>query len=162
MQKCVKNHNNFNSACAILAGLGHPSVTRLRNSWAKVPRKAVRRWRSLQELFDMGFNFRTYRSAAAAASSFLPYLGILPKDLLAIEENNPTRTEDGAVNVTKLRLLYTRGLVTLSLAQHCYFHAIAPHGVLFHFLAGLDRDGHALMHDDDAHITSHKLEPKKQ
>ena len=110
----------------------------------------------------MGFNFRTYRSAAAAASSFLPYLGILPKDLLAIEENHPTRTEDGAVNVTKLRLLYTRGLVTLSRAQHCDFHAIAPHGVLFHFLAGLDRDGHALMHDDDAHITSHKLEPKKQ
>lgn len=109
----------------------------------------------------MGFNFRAYRSAASAAASFLPYLGILPKDLLAIEENHPTRTEDGAVNVHKLRLIYTRGLATLSRAQACDFGAIAPHGVLFHYLAGLDRDGHALMHDEDAHARSQSLEPKK-
>lgn len=110
----------------------------------------------------MGYNFRTYRSAAAAASSFLPYLGILPKDLVAVEENHPNRTEDGAVNLHKIRLIYTRGLATLAKAQACDFGGIAPHPLLFHFLAGLDRpDGHALMHDDDAHIVSHKFEPKK-
>lgn len=110
----------------------------------------------------MGYNFRAYRSAAAAASSFLPYLGILPKDLLAIEENHPNRTEDGAVNLNKLRLIYTRGLATLEKVQACDYATISPHPVLFHFLAGLDRaDGCPLMHDDDAHILSHKFEPKK-
>lgn len=80
-------------------------VRGLTPSLQKVGRKAFNRWKKLQELFALQNNFRNYRVAEAAATPpLLPYIGIVPKDLLAIEETAPNQI-DRLINVRKMRLI---------------------------------------------------------
>ena len=47
---------------AIVSGLGHGSVSRLRQSWDKVPSKYIKLFEDLQDLMDPSRNMSKYRN----------------------------------------------------------------------------------------------------
>ena len=63
---CVAGHckecKNFNSMFAIVSGLGHGSVSRLRQAWDKVPTKYIKLFEDLQDLMDPSRNMSKYRN----------------------------------------------------------------------------------------------------
>jgi len=67
-----KECKNFNSMFAIVSGLGHGSVSRLRASWEKLPTKYQRLFSDLQELMDPSRNMSKYRQLVASEQTQPP------------------------------------------------------------------------------------------
>ncbi|KAJ8934803.1 hypothetical protein NQ318_015234 [Aromia moschata] len=110
-----KECKNFNSMFAIISGLGHGAVSRLRQSWDKLPGKYQRVFSELQQLMDPSRNMSKYRQLISAEQTQPPfhfwYLLILflfiqwlKKDLTFIHLGNDSQVE-GLVNFEKLRML---------------------------------------------------------
>ena len=75
MSFCIgqcKECKNFNSMFAIVSGLGHGSVSRLRASWEKLPTKYQRLFSDLQELMDPSRNMSKYRQLVASEQTQPP------------------------------------------------------------------------------------------
>jgi len=103
-QKC-REHNNFHSCYAIIAGLNYSAVSRLKLTWEKVPRKQMLKYKELCDVFDMSHNFKNYRDTLHNSTPpIVPYLGLIPKDLTSLEEL-PNVTDDNLVNFDKMRTL---------------------------------------------------------
>ncbi len=51
-----KESQNFNSMFAIVSGLGHAAVSRLKASWEKLPTKYARAFAEMQQLMDPSRN----------------------------------------------------------------------------------------------------------
>lgn len=56
-----KETQNFNSMFAIISGLGHGAVSRLKSSWEKLPSKYQRLFNEMQQLMDPSRNMSRYR-----------------------------------------------------------------------------------------------------
>jgi len=101
----LREFNNFHGMYAIVAGLNFAAISRLKLSWEKVARKHMVKYRELCELFDMSLNFKNYRETLQGSQPpLVPYLGLIPKDLTALEEM-PNFLETGLVNFDKMRTL---------------------------------------------------------
>ena len=61
-----KDCKNFNSLFAIISGLGHGSVSRLHNTWDKIPSKYTKMFEDLQNLMDPSRNMSKYRNLVNA------------------------------------------------------------------------------------------------
>ena len=61
-----KDCKNFNSLFAIISGLGHGCVSRLRSTWDKVPAKYVKMFEDLQDLMDPSRNMSKYRNLVSS------------------------------------------------------------------------------------------------
>lgn len=57
---------------AIVSGLGHGAVSRLRASWEKLPTKYQRLFSDLQELMDPSRNMSKYRQLVASEQTQPP------------------------------------------------------------------------------------------
>ncbi|KAG7176473.1 Rap guanine nucleotide exchange factor 2-like [Homarus americanus] len=57
-----KECKNFNSMFAILSGLGHGAVSRLKQTWERLPSKYQRMYQEMQELMDPSRNMSKYRN----------------------------------------------------------------------------------------------------
>ncbi|XP_033149803.1 rap guanine nucleotide exchange factor 2, partial [Drosophila busckii] len=103
-----KECRNFNSMFAIISGLGHGAVSRLRLTWEKVPSKYQRLFNDLQDLMDPSRNMSKYRQLVSAEllaqHPIIPFYPIVKKDLTFIHLGNDTRV-DGLINFEKLRML---------------------------------------------------------
>ncbi|XP_020287053.1 rap guanine nucleotide exchange factor 2-like isoform X4 [Pseudomyrmex gracilis] len=102
-----KECKNFNSMFAIVSGLGHGAVSRLRASWEKLPTKYQRLFSDLQELMDPSRNMSKYRQLVASEQTqppIIPFYPVVKKDLTFIHLGNDTRVE-GLVNFEKLRMI---------------------------------------------------------
>ena len=55
-----KETQNFNSMFAIISGLGHAAVSRLKSSWEKLPSKYIRLFADMQQLMDPSRNMSRY------------------------------------------------------------------------------------------------------
>ncbi|XP_067620624.1 rap guanine nucleotide exchange factor 2 isoform X3 [Eurosta solidaginis] len=103
-----KECRNFNSMFAIISGLGHAAVSRLRLTWEKLPSKYQRLFSDLQDLMDPSRNMSKYRqlvsSELLAQHPIIPFYPIVKKDLTFIHLGNDTRV-DGLINFEKLRML---------------------------------------------------------
>lgn len=70
---------------AIVSGLGHGSVSRLRASWEKLPTKYQRLFSDLQELMDPSRNMSKYRQLVTSEQTQPPivshpfFMGVLSK-----------------------------------------------------------------------------------
>eukprot|EP01132_Coremiostelium_polycephalum_P000833 gene833-1040_t len=107
LAKCSVELGNYNSAAAIVGGLNHSSISRLKQTWEKLPTKVVQDYERLETLFDMSMNYKNYREELKTVKiKIIPYLGLFPKDLIAIEEGNDNFTSNGLINIEKFRLLY--------------------------------------------------------
>lgn len=67
-----KECKNFNSMFAIISGLGHGAVSRLRQSWDKLPGKYQRVFSELQQLMDPSRNMSKYRQLISTEQSQPP------------------------------------------------------------------------------------------
>lgn len=103
-----KDCKNFNSVFAIISGLGHTSVSRLRLSWEKLPSKYQKLFNDLQDLMDPSRNMSKYRQLVAMElaqkRSLIPFYPVVKKDLTFIHIGNDTRIE-GLINFEKLRMI---------------------------------------------------------
>lgn len=103
-----KECKNFNSVFAIISGLGHASVSRLRLTWEKLPSKYQKLFNDLQELMDPSRNMSKYRQLVALEMSqkrsLIPFYPVVKKDLTFIHLGNDTRIE-GLINFEKLRMI---------------------------------------------------------
>lgn len=103
-----KECKNFNSVFAIISGLGHASVSRLRLSWEKLPTKYQKLFSDLQDLMDPSRNMSKYRQLVAmemaAKRSIIPFYPVVKKDLTFIHLGNDSKVE-GLINFEKLRMI---------------------------------------------------------
>ncbi|XP_066148648.1 rap guanine nucleotide exchange factor 6 isoform X3 [Euwallacea fornicatus] len=102
-----KECKNFNSMFAILSGLGHGAVTRLRQTWDKLPGKYQRIFNDLQQLMDPSRNMSKYRQLVSAEQTqppIIPFYPVVKKDLTFIHDGNDSHVE-GLVNFEKLRMI---------------------------------------------------------
>ncbi|KAI5702604.1 hypothetical protein M8J75_002002 [Diaphorina citri] len=102
-----KECRNFNSMFAIVSGLGHGAVSRLRSSWEKLPSKYQRLFQDLQDLMDPSRNMSKYRQLVSAEQSrppIIPFYPVVKKDLTFIHLGNDSKVE-GLINFEKLRMI---------------------------------------------------------
>lgn len=103
-----KECKNFNSMFAIISGLGHAAVTRLRQSWEKLPTKYQKLFFDLQELMDPSRNMSKYRQLVATELQgqhpIIPFYPVVKKDLTFIHLGNDTKI-DNLINFEKLRMI---------------------------------------------------------
>ncbi|XP_052000219.1 rap guanine nucleotide exchange factor 5-like isoform X2 [Xyrauchen texanus] len=97
-----KAQMNLNSFFAIIMGLNSPAVSRLTQTWEKVPGKFRKLFSELESLTDPSLNHKAYRDAFRKMKSpKIPFLPLLLKDITFIHEGNKTFL-DNLVNFDKL------------------------------------------------------------
>ncbi|XP_055346464.1 rap guanine nucleotide exchange factor 2-like isoform X2 [Paramacrobiotus metropolitanus] len=98
---------NLNSCFAILSGLSHGCVYRLKSTWEKVPQKHLKTRDTLSNLMDPSRNMSKYRHLLlkwSATPPLIPFYPIVRKDLTFLHEGN--ETSDGQlINFEKLRMI---------------------------------------------------------
>lgn len=103
-----KECKNFNSLFAIISGLGHVAVSRLRLTWEKLPSKYQKLFSDLQDLMDPSRNMSKYRQLVTAElltqQPLIPFYPVVKKDLTFIHLGNDTKI-DNLINFEKLRMI---------------------------------------------------------
>ncbi|XP_051575019.1 rap guanine nucleotide exchange factor 5-like [Myxocyprinus asiaticus] len=100
-----KVQRNLNSVFAIILGLNSPAVSRLTQTWEKVPGKFRKLFSELESLTDPSLNHKAYRdSFRKMKSPKIPFLPLLLKDITFIHEGNKTFL-DNLVNFDKLHMI---------------------------------------------------------
>ncbi|CAH1246963.1 RAPGEF6 [Branchiostoma lanceolatum] len=102
-----KESKNFNSMFAIISGLGHGSVARLKSTWDKLPSKYEKMFQDLEDLINPSRNMSKYRNllnSEAAHPPVIPLFPIIKKDLTFIHLGNDSKV-DGLINFEKLRMV---------------------------------------------------------
>ncbi|XP_067328625.1 RAS guanyl-releasing protein 2 [Anolis sagrei] len=76
---------NFNTLMAVVGGLGHSSISRLKETHSFVSPETTKVWESLLELLSSAGNYSHYRRRFAESVGFkFPILGVHLKDLVAV------------------------------------------------------------------------------
>ncbi|XP_038060264.1 rap guanine nucleotide exchange factor 2-like isoform X3 [Patiria miniata] len=117
-----KDCKNFNSLFAIISGLGHGCVSRLRSTWDKVPAKYVKMFEDLQDLMDPSRNMSKYRNLVSSEQvqpPLIPFFPVVKKDLTFIHLGNDTKV-DGLINFEKLRMVSREVRYIVSMANAAY------------------------------------------
>ncbi|XP_043116776.1 rap guanine nucleotide exchange factor 5b isoform X3 [Puntigrus tetrazona] len=110
-----KAQRNLNSFFAIIMGLNSPAVSRLTQTWEKVPGKFRKLFSELESLTDPSLNHKAYRDAFRKMKSpKIPFLPLLLKDITFIHEGNKTFL-DNLVNFDKLHMIAD----TVRIIRHC-------------------------------------------
>merc|ERR550534_1803669 len=102
-----KETQNFNSMFAIISGLGHGAVSRLKSSWEKLPTKYQRLFNEMQQLMDPSRNMSRYRNLINADNvqpPIIPFYPVVKKDLTFIHLGNHSEVEE-LINFEKLRMI---------------------------------------------------------
>lgn len=101
-----RNLHNYNSMFAILSGLGHGSVQRLKATWEKLSTKYHKILKALHLLMDPSRNMMHYRrEISTRPAPIIPFYPIVKKDLTFINLAHLTIADDGLVNFDKMRML---------------------------------------------------------
>lgn len=86
-------------------GLSNVAVSRLSNTWEKLPNKFKKMFAEFERLMDPSRNHRQYRLLMESLNPpIVPFLPLLIKDMTFIHEGNKTFSH-GLVNYDKIRLL---------------------------------------------------------
>nr|XP_034966519.1 RAS guanyl-releasing protein 1 isoform X1 [Zootoca vivipara] len=98
---------NFNTLMAVIGGLCHSSISRLKETSSHVPHDIHKVFNEMTELLSSCRNYDNYRRAYSECSNFkIPILGVHLKDLISLYEAMPDYLEDKKVNIHKLYSLY--------------------------------------------------------
>ncbi|XP_062350269.1 RAS guanyl-releasing protein 1 isoform X2 [Cinclus cinclus] len=98
---------NFNTLMAVIGGLCHSSISRLKETSSCVPHDVIKVFNEMTELLSSYRNYDSYRRAYNECSNFkIPILGVHLKDLISLYEGMPDYLEDKKINVYKLYSLY--------------------------------------------------------
>ncbi|XP_029793829.1 ras guanyl-releasing protein 3 isoform X2 [Suricata suricatta] len=147
---------NFNTLMAVVGGLSHSSISRLKETHSHLSSEVTKNWNEMTELVSSNGNYCNYRKAFADCEGFkIPILGVHLKDLIAVHVIFPDWTEDNKVNIVKMHQLSVTlsELVSLQNASH----HLEPNMDLINLLT-LSLD---LYHtEDDIYKLSLVLEPR--
>lgn len=102
-----RESQNFNSMFAIVSGLGHGAVSRLKSTWERLPTKYQRLFSEMQQLMDPSRNMSRYRNLVNGEDvqpPIIPFYPVVKKDLTFINLANDCKVED-LVNFEKLRMI---------------------------------------------------------
>uniref|UniRef100_A0A8C6VMK3 RAS guanyl releasing protein 4 n=1 Tax=Naja naja TaxID=35670 RepID=A0A8C6VMK3_NAJNA len=101
----LRQLQNFNTLMAIVGGLCHSTIARLKETHALLPSEVV--LGEMTELLSSSGNYGAYRRAYADCKDFkIPIVGVHLKDLVTLHEALPDRVEGGRLNLSKLQSLY--------------------------------------------------------
>ncbi|NXF48405.1 RPGF5 factor, partial [Oceanites oceanicus] len=110
-----KAQRNLNSFFAIVMGLNTASISRLSQTWEKIPGKFKKLFTELESLTDPSLNHKAYRDAFKKMKSpKIPFMPLLLKDVTFIHEGNKTFL-DNLVNFEKLHMIAD----TVRSLRHC-------------------------------------------
>ncbi|CAG12021.1 unnamed protein product, partial [Tetraodon nigroviridis] len=97
-----KAQRNLNCFFAIILGLNTAAVSRLSQTWEKIPGKFKKLFSELEAITDPSLNHKAYReSFKKMKAPKIPFLPLLLKDITFIHEGNKT-FHDNLVNFEKL------------------------------------------------------------
>ncbi|XP_035281995.1 rap guanine nucleotide exchange factor 5b isoform X1 [Anguilla anguilla] len=100
-----KAQRNLNSFFAIIMGLNTAAVSRLNQTWEKVPGKFKKLFSELDMLTDPSLNHKAYRETFKKMKPpKIPFMPLLLKDITFIHEGNKTFL-DNLVNFEKLHMI---------------------------------------------------------
>lgn len=98
--------NNFHSVMVVMSVLRDSSVARLKLTWEKVSKKSKELLEFMETKMDDEDNFAAYRTAyAQAPPPKLPYMGLVFRDLIHIEEGSPKHLPNGSINFHRCELI---------------------------------------------------------
>uniref|UniRef100_A0A672ZPZ7 RAS guanyl releasing protein 3 (calcium and DAG-regulated) n=1 Tax=Sphaeramia orbicularis TaxID=375764 RepID=A0A672ZPZ7_9TELE len=99
---------NFNTLMAVVGGLSHSSISRLKETHSYLNPEVVKIWSEMTELVSSNNNYSCYRKAFNEFQGFkIPILGVHLKDLIAVHVVFPDWVEDSdKVNLVKMHQLY--------------------------------------------------------
>ncbi|XP_060268263.1 ras guanyl-releasing protein 3 isoform X3 [Ovis aries] len=112
---------NFNTLMAVVGGLSHSSISRLKETHSHLSSEVTKNWNEMTELVSSNGNYCNYRKAFADCDGFkIPILGVHLKDLIAVHVIFPDWTEENKVNIVKMHQLSVTlsELVSLQNASH--------------------------------------------
>uniref|UniRef100_A0AAR2KE98 Rap guanine nucleotide exchange factor (GEF) 4 n=1 Tax=Pygocentrus nattereri TaxID=42514 RepID=A0AAR2KE98_PYGNA len=97
-----REFRNLNSFFAIIMGMCNPAVSRLGQTWEKLPSKFKKFYAEFESLLDPSRNHRVYRlTVAKMEPPIIPFMPLLIKDMTFTHEGNKTFV-DGLVNFEKM------------------------------------------------------------
>ncbi|XP_057703549.1 ras guanyl-releasing protein 3 isoform X2 [Corythoichthys intestinalis] len=104
----VAQLHNFNTLMAVVGGLSHSSISRLKETQSYLSVEVVKMWREMTELVSSNNNYSSYRKAFNDCQGFkIPILGVHLKDLIAMHVVFPDWVEgSNKVNLVKMQQLY--------------------------------------------------------
>ncbi|KAJ8282432.1 hypothetical protein COCON_G00049510 [Conger conger] len=117
-----KENKNLNSFFAIIMGMGNPAVSRLSQTWEKLPSKFKKFYGEFESLMDPSRNHRAYRFTVAKLDApIIPFMPLLIKDMTFTHEGNKTFT-DSLVNFEKMRMIAN----TVRIVRYCRSQPFSP------------------------------------
>ncbi|XP_064455972.1 rap guanine nucleotide exchange factor 4-like isoform X2 [Ornithodoros turicata] len=100
-----REYQNFNAFFAIVMGLSNVAVSRLSQTWERLPGKLKRTFAEFETLIDPSRNHRRYRLAVSKITPpLVPFMPLLLKDMTFCHEGNKTYI-DGLVNFEKMHMI---------------------------------------------------------
>ncbi|KAI0242959.1 Rap guanine nucleotide exchange factor 4 [Lamellibrachia satsuma] len=100
-----KEHHNLNSFFAIVMGLSNIAVSRLSQTWEKLPGKMKKMFADFEMAMDPSRNHRLYRlSVAKLEPPIIPFMPLLMKDMTFTHEGNKTYF-NSLVNFEKMYMI---------------------------------------------------------
>ncbi|XP_016307554.1 RAS guanyl-releasing protein 1-like [Sinocyclocheilus anshuiensis] len=99
---------NFNTLMAVIGGLCHSSISRLKDTASLLSSDVTKTLCELTELLSSYSNYSNYRRLYNECTGFkVPILGVHLKDLISLNEALPDYLEDDKINLGKLQHLYS-------------------------------------------------------
>ncbi|KAK2894843.1 hypothetical protein Q8A67_012072 [Cirrhinus molitorella] len=99
---------NFNTLMAVIGGLCHSSISRLKDTASLLSSDVTKTLSELTELLSSYSNYSNYRRMYNECTGFkVPILGVHLKDLISLNEALPDYLEDDKINLGKLQHLYS-------------------------------------------------------
>ncbi|KAK6483129.1 rap guanine nucleotide exchange factor 4-like isoform X1 [Huso huso] len=110
-----KEYKNLNAFFAIIMGLSNVAVSRLTQTWEKLPSKFKKFYSEFESLMDPSRNHRAYRlTVAKLEPPIIPFMPLLIKDMTFTHEGNKTFI-DNLVNFEKMRMIAN----TVRIVRYC-------------------------------------------
>ncbi|CAI9573161.1 unnamed protein product [Staurois parvus] len=98
---------NFNTLMAVIGGLCHSSISRLKDTSSHVSHDVSKVLNEMTELLSSCRNYDNYRRAYNECSNFkIPILGVHLKDLISLYAAMPDFLDEKKINVPKLHSMY--------------------------------------------------------
>uniref|UniRef100_A0A3P8W0F8 Rap guanine nucleotide exchange factor 4b n=1 Tax=Cynoglossus semilaevis TaxID=244447 RepID=A0A3P8W0F8_CYNSE len=110
-----REFKNLNSFFAIIMGMSNPAVSRLSQTWEKLPTKFKKFYAEFESMMDPSRNHRSYRlTVTKLEPPIIPFTPLLLKDMTFTHEGNKTFI-DNMVNFEKMRMIAN----TIRQVRHC-------------------------------------------
>ncbi|KAI8374367.1 ras guanine nucleotide exchange factor domain-containing protein [Radiomyces spectabilis] len=151
----LRNHNNYNTLMALLAGINSAAILRLKQTRGAVSvKKIYKQLQSLECLMSSNRSFSSYRLALKASETpGIPYLGIHNQDLVSLSEANKDFKNDGTIHWEKFRLM---GETIMGVLRFQYpNYTIQPNHAVLRFVADCE-----IMTEDERYQRSIMVEPR--